>query len=323
MNHLIWAIPLLVVAALAVSSAATAFELVIGVSGALKAAWRLQVCSYALLILQTYDWIYRRDECRRMWEEGWRYILGCGALLGLHFVLFAASLEETSIAHSLILVSTSPIALILYSLATGKPTYKWEVVGVGIGFCGLVLVVLDIEAGNSDASWYGDMLALLSMTAITAYLLHAQIMLKERNSPLFAYFAPVNVVASFTAYVFAFFEGESGEYFSWINPIYFLPVLYLGLVPGILGHLVINYLLSYVSIILITVFVNLEPFIGSLIGWSFGLQATPTFLLWLGGVICIGGNMVVTVLGRDVSESKKSEGTLQGVFAELTKPFQK
>lgn len=316
MNKLLWTIPLLIVAATAVSSAAAAFVLVVGVSGSMKAAWRLQVCSYAMLIFQIYDWVYRRDDCLKMWRQSWKYIVCCGVLLGTHFCLFAESLEMTSIAHCLIFITSTPIALIMYALALGNPIYKWEVFGVGISCCGLFLVILDISVGSVDATWYGDLTALVAMGIITKYLFLAQTMLKERNSPLFAYFAPVNVIASLTAYFFAIFEGEGELYFSWTEPIYILPSLYLGLVPGVLGHLIINYLLSYISIILISVFVNLEPFIGGLIGWCFNLQATPSFVLWLGGSISIAGNMIVTVYGRDASEpSTHIEDT------ELTKPF--
>mmetsp|Transcript_2007 Transcript_2007/g.4521 ORF Transcript_2007/g.4521 Transcript_2007/m.4521 type:complete len:323 (+) Transcript_2007:3789-4757(+) len=321
MNVLLWAMPLLLIATIAVSSAGAAFALVFGVSGALKAAWRLQVCSYALLIIQLYDWYYRRDECCRMWHQGWKYILISGALLGAHFVFFAASIDNTSIAHSLIIVTSSPIALILYSLATGKPVYKWEVLGVGISFFGLFLVILDIGSGDDKASWYGDMQALIAMIVITAYLFNAQTMLKERGVPLIAYFAPVNVVASLTAYFFAIFEGEGDMFFDWTDTIYFWPVVYLGLIPGVLGHLSINYLISFISLILITVTINLEPLFGTFIGWSFGLQSTPSFLLFTGGIIAISGNMIVTVMGRDNATGKKSDVSLQDKLSELTKPF--
>jgi drug/metabolite transporter (DMT)-like permease len=319
MNKLLWAVPLLLMAALAVSSAATAFNLLVGFSGALKAAWRLQICSYAMLAIQAYDWYKRREDCRRMYQQHWRLILTSGVFFGLHFVLFAASLAETSIAHSLVLVCTSPIALILYGVIKRKPTHKWDVIGVGVSMVGIFFVVLDI-GGNSGASLYGDILAVLSMSCIVKYYLTSQVMLKENQSPVLPFFAALNVVACLTAYICTWFSGESGLFFLWINPLTLIPVVYLGLVPGIVGHLTMNFLLAHISPLLISVFVNLEPVIGSFIGWTLGLQATPSFLLWLGGFITIAGNMIVAIYGSDnaASESKTPEGNF---LNELAKPF--
>jgi drug/metabolite transporter (DMT)-like permease len=319
MNKLLWAIPLLLVAVLAVSSAAPAFNLLAGFNGSLKAAWRLQISSVALLILQAYDWRKRREACWQMYRDHWKPILICGAAFGLHFVFFAASLRETSIAHCLVFVCSAPIALILYGVIRRRPTHKWDVIGVGLSMIGIFLVVLDI-GGDSRASLYGDILAVVSMVFIVKYLLLSQVMLKENNCPLLPFFAAVNVVGCLTAYICAWFSGEIGLFFLWIDPLTLIPVLYLGLVPGIVGQLTLNFLLIHISALLITVFVNLEPVVGSFIGWTLGLQATPSFLLWLGGSITIAGNMIVAIYGSDnaASESKKPEGNF---FSELAKPF--
>lgn len=74
-----------------------------------------------------------------------------------------------------------------------------------------------------------------------------------------------------------------------------LPVLYVGIVPGIFGHALINYLLKIMSPLLISVFLNLEPIIGSLIGYGFGLQGTPTVWTFVGGVMIVVGNIMVTI----------------------------
>mmetsp|Transcript_8145 Transcript_8145/g.16036 ORF Transcript_8145/g.16036 Transcript_8145/m.16036 type:complete len:325 (-) Transcript_8145:4387-5361(-) len=322
MNKLVWAIPLLLVATVAVSSAAPAFVLVAGVTGATKAAWRLQVCGYAMLVLQISDWITNKSACLKMWREGWKTILWCGFTHGLHFVMFAACLNYTSIAHCLIIITACPIAILIHAVIVGNPVHKWEVIGVLTSFGGISLVILDIN-DDSQATLFGDLLSFAAMIVILIYLKYAQVMLKERQVPIFAFFAPINVVASLTAYAFAVFEGEGAIYFSWTDSLYIFPVIYLGIVPGVTGHLIINYLLKHISMILITVFINLEPLFGSLIGWHLGLQEGPSILLWVGGCICVGGNIIVTVYGSDAKGDKKADSYISDDFDDLRKPLVK
>jgi drug/metabolite transporter (DMT)-like permease len=320
MGKLVWALPLLVAGVSIFSAAATALSLMENVSGSMKAAWRLQVASYVMIILQAYDWVTQRDACYRMWSQEWRLIVISGIQYGLFFTLFAISLQLTSMAHCLVLSSCCPIAFICYEASNGKPVYKWEAFGVALSLFGALLVVLDINSGDSQATWYGDLLALLAMVACSSYMINAQIILKEREAPLFAYFAPVNVIASLTAYLFACSLGEDDMFFEWTSPENLIPVLFVSLGPGIVVELLLNYLAIQISILLISVFLNLEPFIGSFLGWLFGFQASPSILLWLGGFISIAGNTVVTLYGGDAKEAKKLSSDSKEDF-ELTKPF--
>jgi drug/metabolite transporter (DMT)-like permease len=332
MKKLVWAVPLLVMALVAISSAATAFQFLKGVSGSLKAAWRLQVCAYVMLTLQTFDWVKRFNDCCRMWHQGWKHMLCGGVLVGLHYTLFAMSLQLTSMAHCLVFLCCDPIVLVLYQLVTSQPLYKWEVLGMTLSMSGIFLVILDIDWTScqencqdevTQATWYGDLLALLSMLTYALYMIISQTMLKERRSPLFAFFAPVNVVASLTAFFFASLQGEGDLYFSWAEPSWIWPVLYLGVVPGIIGQLSLTFLFGQVSLILVAICINLEPLIGSLMGWTFGFQGEPSIFLWVGGLVSITGNAVVVIYGNDAKEANKTpDVSLHEQASELVKPLQ-
>jgi drug/metabolite transporter (DMT)-like permease len=242
MNKLLWALPLLTLSILSVSAGASVFYLLHGVSSSMKAAWRLEIAAYALLIVQGYDWVTQRDACCRMWHQEWRLIALSGVLFGSLYVLFAVSLQLTTLAHCLVLIDCTPIALILYSLALNKPLYKWEVIGVAVSLVGMLLVVLDIDNGDNPASWQGDLLAFLGMLVTAAYLITSQELLRERRCPLFAFFAPVNVIGSLTAYLLACCVGEGKDYFGWTSADNLAPALFMGLVAGGLGLTLISFL---------------------------------------------------------------------------------
>ena len=48
----------------------------------------------------------------------------------------------------------------------------------------------------------------------------------------------------------------------------------LAFIAGILGHTGLNYCLKYVSPLLISISVTLEPVLGSIIGWMFSQQGS-------------------------------------------------
>ena len=61
------------------------------------------------------------------------------------------------------------------------------------------------------------------------------------------------------------------------------------------------------SPLMILVFYNLEPIIGSLIGYGFGFQKEPTIWTLIGGLMIIGGNIMVTITEFKPEEEKVEE----------------
>ena len=50
---------------------------------------------------------------------------------------------------------------------------------------------------------------------------------------------------------------------------------------------------------------NFEPLIGSFIGWIAGYQEIPGYFTWIGGIVMIIGNLVITVF--EAKEQEKQE----------------
>lgn len=116
--------------------------------------------------------------------------------------------------------------------------------------------------------------------------------------------APVNAVACVTSYILAISvqKVDPSRIVGWLYTDQAIYVLYLGIVPGILGHTTFNYLMKTISPLLISAFVNFEPLIGSMIGWFAGYQNIPGILTWVGGGITIIGNTMITIAERRVEK---------------------
>lgn len=97
----------------------------------------------------------------------------------------------------------------------------------------------------------------------------------------------------------------------WMQSHHAPVVIYLGVVPGILGHTGLNTLLKYLHPLLLTLSLTLEPLIGSVIGWMLGLAQPPGVYTWVGGAILLASTVMVVIFGHRREQSERLRG-LQG-----------
>lgn len=92
----------------------------------------------------------------------------------------------------------------------------------------------------------------------------------------------------------------------WVTSSKFLPgVIYLAVIPGILGHTSFNALLKYLHPLAIALPLTLEPVIGSIIGYMVGLASPPHLLTYLGGAVLLAATVLVTVAGYQRENASK------------------
>ena len=92
----------------------------------------------------------------------------------------------------------------------------------------------------------------------------------------------------------------------WLQSPHHAPVvIYLGVVPGILGHTGLNTLLKYLHPLLLTLSLTLEPLIGSVIGWMLGLAQPPGVYTWVGGAILLASTVMVVIFGHRREQSER------------------
>ena len=82
-------------------------------------------------------------------------------------------------------------------------------------------------------------------------------------------------------------------------------VIYLAVVPGILGHAGINMLLKYLHPLLLTLSMTVEPLVGTVIGWMCGMAQPPGLFTWIGGCILLASTVLVVVAGHKRQEAER------------------
>jgi drug/metabolite transporter (DMT)-like permease len=313
----VWAWGLLVASLLSVSSAGVVFAMMSEVPPITLAAWRLQFTSLLLITAAIVQWRGMDLDLKQRTLDNRAWLAGSGTALAIHFACWVASVQLTSLTHSLLFVSATPVLLAVLTLIRRQPISAGELAGTGIGFIG-TLVLASSAVSEEEVTVVGDLLALSASAAVIPYLLIGR---KLRAwMPLFIYAAPVTCLAALQLSIASLlFEGSKiftaggGGVFGWAGSIHFLPfVLYLGLVPGIVGHTGINALLKYMHPLIITLVLNVEPPVGAVMGYLLGVSSAPGWLTYAGGALILLSTCVVSYASSVREEKDRARGVAAG-----------
>lgn len=208
-----------------------------------------------------------------------------GIILALHFAFWISSLEKTSIASSVILVTAHPVLVtpLAYMLFREKPSMV-NVAGIAISVSGVSILVLG-NYGFQPSTLEGNILAILGGVAAGLYILGGRKM--RRTTSTFCYAFVVYAVASVILMVMclAFSSPLHG-----VSMRDYGIIFLMALVSGMFGHTLYNYSLRYVHASLASVSLLGEP-LGSamlafIIPW---IHQVPTVYTLGGGVMVIAG----------------------------------
>lgn len=224
---------------------------------------------------------------------GWR-TLGAGTLLAVHFGAWIASLGLTTVLRSMALVALQPVFAGLLGRLLGDRVSPWLYVGAAVSLAGSIVLVGG-SAALEGGTLGGDALALLGGAAAAAYLAFGR---SVRSAvPLRAYLGGVHAVAALLLLPIAWLLQPIGE---GVGAGSWLAVLYLGLVPGALGHGLFNWVVRRVPIDRVALAILVEPAAATLLAWAV-LQRTVTGLEVIGAAIVLLGVGVGSLAARRAS----------------------
>jgi drug/metabolite transporter (DMT)-like permease len=272
------------------------FLIPIGVLAASTASIFIKLCDAPALIIATYRMVLASlillpyafyKKTGRTWgrkEIGW--LIASGLFLSLHFMFWIGSLKYTSVASSVVLVTTYPIFV-----GIGSRFFLKERVELYLVF-GIILSVLGsglISYGDmaiSREALMGDGLALLGAIAVSGYFLVGRKMRKSHD--LLSYIFPVYSAAGFLLVIFSLLSQKNFFGYSWTTYLLFL---LLALIPQLIGHTTINWALKYLPASMVGVTYLGEP-VGSSILAYFILNEELTSWKVFGGILILAGILI-------------------------------
>ena len=277
------------------------FLFIIGIIAISTASIFIKLCDAPALIIATYRMILASlilmpwAGYQKVWK-GWErkdfaWLTFSGVFLSLHFVSWIASLKYTSVASSVVLVTTHPIFVGIGSWLFLKERLGLNVIlGIGLSVIGSGLIGYGDMALSKEALM-GDGLALLGALAASGYFLVGRKMRKNQN--LLAYIFPVYSTAGLVLIVLSLFFRKP---FFGYSPTTYLFFLLLAIVPQLIGHTTFNWALKYLPASIVAITILGEP-IGSTILAYFILGEGLTPWKILGGILIFTGILIALKKG--------------------------
>ena len=301
---LVWG--LLATGVVGVSSAGAILSHVDSVPPLMRASWRLQIT--VLMLLPFAIWQYRQMEIgqkKKLTEKKTVLILaGSGIALAAHFGTWVTSLDHTSLAHSLLFVTSHPIIIVIGTAIFVRKPHTLETAGALVGLIGAGITLLDAK-DSGDVTLWGDFLAFAGAITVVGYIVAGRIL--REWMPVFVYAVPVTLLGAILLIPFSIVMGESTSAIGWIESDLLGWFILLAFLAGIVGHTGLNACLRWLRPLTVSFAVTLEPIIGAFIGWFFFDEDIPEKWTWLGGLILIFGIMLVIKGGAENGVDSSNE----------------
>jgi drug/metabolite transporter (DMT)-like permease len=264
------------------------------------AAYRL---SLAAVGLAPFAWTRRRDELKALTSRDLLLALLSGFFLALHFASWITSLEFTTVASSVVLVTTTPLWVGLFApFILKEPLRRVVAIGLGLALVGSTIVGLsDVcswsSAGLACPSWaqllHGrafmcDLLALAGAIMAACYLMIGR-SLRGRMSLLSYIFLVYGMAASVLIVAMLVRQQSPFGY----PPSTYLWFVLLAIVPQLIGHTTFNWTLRYLSAAYVSISLLGEPVGSTILAYLF-LGETPTALKVFGAILILVGIYVAS-----------------------------
>lgn len=285
---------LIAIAAVSTASIFIRYSQMDGAPSLVIAALRL---TFATLLIAPLALSRHWDEIKRLTRTEWLLAVFSGIFLAVHFATWISSLEYTSVASSVVLVTTGPLWVALLSpLLLKEHISRMAFVGLGLALVGGTVIGLSDacvwEGGLSCPSlgdvfqgraMWGNFLALAGAWAVTGYLIIGRRL--RADISLIPYIFLVYGMASVMLIVMLIISG---------TPLFgFAPRTYgwiflLAAIPQLIGHSTYNWALKFLPATLVAVTTLGEP-IGSAVLAYFLLNETPSLAVLIGTVFILTG----------------------------------
>jgi drug/metabolite transporter (DMT)-like permease len=219
-----------------------------------------------------------------------------GAMLALHFATWIPSLSYTTVAASVVLVTTQPVwtalgARFLY----GERLRPRALAGIAVAVAGAAIISGGDVAVSARAA-FGDLLALIGAVTAAAYFLIGRNLRQE-----LALVPYVTIVYTTCSLLLLPAVLVSGTRITGFPTKTWLMFLLMALVPQILGHTVFNYLLRYLDPTVVAIAIMGEPVGATLLALAFYGEVPPWTAVTGGVVVLAGIYVAISAQGRRTS----------------------
>jgi drug/metabolite transporter (DMT)-like permease len=268
------------VLALAVLAVSTSAPLI-----RLSQAEPLTIAFWRVFLAAVGTWLIAMTRARwRVAPATWGLTWLAGLFLGLHCWVWITSLQYTSVANSVLLVTTQPI----WAALIGRVFLRERVPAIAVFGIVLTLAGSAVAIGTSGVQLQGDLLALAGGVLAAAYMVVGR---RERQGwDTVPYLARVYLTA---AILLALGIVATGQTFIPPRTEDWWVFVALAVIPTGIGHSLYNYVLRHLPAYVVATTITGEPIGASILAYVVLGESPPTRALIaapfiLGGIILVG-----------------------------------
>ncbi len=197
------------------------------------------------------------------------WIIAAGIALGAHFATWLASLEMTSTAASVTIVSTAPMFVVGWHWVAGKPPGRRTAAGVLLATAGVAVLAGGDLLTDTD-SLAGDGLALIGAGCMAVYLIVGA---RVRDAVPNAVYAPL--VYGVAALAMAPVAVVSDRPLTGFGATTWLAIVAMVIGPQLGGHTTLNYLLGRIGSVPVSIALLGEAVAASALTWAIFGEVPP------------------------------------------------
>ncbi len=246
----------------------------------------VRIAMAALGLLPLYWW---RGRGSPPWEPGeLRRLVWLGAVgVAVNQTAFVLGLARTSVAHSAILMGTTPVWVLLLAGLRGLERFTpGRIAGLAAAFGGLTILSLERPGAGGGPTLAGDLLTLLGAASFAGYVVMAKETTHRRYNPI-AVNMVVFVSAAISLLPLVIWQAWSFP-LAQVSMKAWLAVAYMGLFSSMLCYLIFYYALHHLAASRLSMFSYLQP-VGATVLGALLLREHVTAPLVLGGAVILAG----------------------------------
>jgi drug/metabolite transporter (DMT)-like permease len=239
-----------------------------------------------VLILPVYLWQYRKTGNLGWTRADVPLLLRLGALgVALNQALFVAGISQTSVAHAGIMISLTPILVLLIAASVGQESIRAiKLMGMLLALGGVLMLQMAPSKAGS-ARLMGDFLVFLGALAFAIFTVSGKRVVDKFDKitmTTFAYAGGSLMLLPTTLWYSKSFTYANVSWQAWAS------VLYMSLFSSVLAYLIYYYALSKIPATRVSAFSYLQPLIATAVAIP-ALGERPTTSLAFGGSLVLLG----------------------------------
>jgi drug/metabolite transporter (DMT)-like permease len=211
-------------------------------------------------------------------------VLGIGGVT-LNQLFFTLAMERTSVAHGSLIISTTPISiLLLASVMKQERLTARKILGMVLALSGVAFIQLTPEKAGG-ATLFGDLLAMCGSLTFAAFTVFGKQVTSRHKSitiNAFAYFGGALLLLPIVFWL------AGGMDLAALSPRAWLAIAYMAVFPSVVCYVGYFHALNYISASRVAVFAYLQPAMATLMAVPL-LGETISSSLVIGGCIALLG----------------------------------